>query len=134
MDNFDYESLEKYIRKYKRNIVNKLENFKMTENEMRNQSDLLCMVLDYSPRVVEERKLLGKSFIYNSKDKYKIKTNSLTYADIKDKANNQRSLILEKINSNDESSSPDDENNGTIKLSRLSSKLNGVSKIEINKK
>ena len=60
MDNFDLEFLEKFIRKYKRNIVNKLENIQLTEKEMRNQSDLLCMVLDYSPRQIEERKLYGK--------------------------------------------------------------------------
>ena len=65
MDNFDYESLEKYIRKYKRSIISKLDNFKMTESEMRNQSDMLCMVLDYSPRVIEERKFLGKFYYFN---------------------------------------------------------------------
>jgi len=59
MDNFDLESLEKFIRRYKRNIVNKLENIQLTEKEMRNQSDLLCMVLDYSPRLLEERKIFG---------------------------------------------------------------------------
>lgn len=59
MDNFDLESLEKFIRRYKRNIVNKLENIQLTEKEMRNQSDMLCMVLDYSPRVKEESKLHG---------------------------------------------------------------------------
>jgi len=56
MDNFDLDSLEKFIRKYKRNIVGKLENLQLTEKEMRNQSDNLCMVLDYSPRVLEEKK------------------------------------------------------------------------------
>jgi hypothetical protein len=56
MDNFDSESLDKYIRKYKKNIISKLEHFQLTEKEMRNQSDLLCMVLDYSPRVAEEKK------------------------------------------------------------------------------
>jgi hypothetical protein len=60
MDDFDLESLEKFIRRYKRNIVNKLENVQLTEKEMRNQSDLLCMVLDYSPRLLEERKIYGK--------------------------------------------------------------------------
>jgi hypothetical protein len=59
MDNFDLESLEKFIRKYKRNIVGKLENIQLTEKEMRNQSDNLCMVLDYSPRLIEERKIMG---------------------------------------------------------------------------
>lgn len=79
MDNFDYESLDKYIRKYKRNIVNKLENITLTESEMRNQSDLLCMVLDYSPRICEERKILGISkyiTLRKSKDKARPYTNA----------------------------------------------------------
>lgn len=62
MDNFDIESLDKHIRKYKRNIVNKLENIQLTEKELRNYSDNLCMVLDYSPRIIEERKFFGKHF------------------------------------------------------------------------
>ena len=62
MDNFDLETLEKFIRKYKRNIVSKLENVQLTEKEMRNQSDNLCMVLDYSPRLLEERKFMGNYF------------------------------------------------------------------------
>ena len=63
MDNFDIESLDKVIKKYKRTIVNKLENIQLTEKEMRNQSDLLCMVLDYSPRIIEERKYIGKIIV-----------------------------------------------------------------------
>jgi hypothetical protein len=66
MDNFDLDSLEKFIRKYKRNIVGKLENLQLTEKEMRNQSDNLCMVLDYSPRVLEEKKSNnGKVYLFN---------------------------------------------------------------------
>jgi len=60
MDNFDIENLEKFIKKYKRNIISKLENVLLNEKEMRNQSDNLCMVLDYSPRLVEERKIWGR--------------------------------------------------------------------------
>jgi len=59
MDNFDLESLEKFIKNYKRNILFKLDNVNLTEKEMRNQSDNLCMVLDYSPRLIEDRRVLG---------------------------------------------------------------------------
>jgi hypothetical protein len=62
MDDFDIETLDKYIKKYKRNIIFKLENINLTEKELRNQSDNLCMVLEYSPRVQEERKLMGKIY------------------------------------------------------------------------
>jgi hypothetical protein len=60
MDDFDIETLDKYIKKYKRNIIFKLENINMTEKDLRNMSDNLCMVLEFSPRVQEERKLMGK--------------------------------------------------------------------------
>lgn len=60
MDNFDVESLERYTRKFKRNIVAKLENSQFTEKSLRVQADLLCMVLEYSPRIIEERKIMGK--------------------------------------------------------------------------
>ncbi len=60
MDNFDIDTLDKFIRKYKRNIVSKLENVQLYEKELRSQSDNLCMILEYSPRVIEERKLWGK--------------------------------------------------------------------------
>lgn len=64
MDNFDIDTLEKYIKKYKRNIISKLENIQLNEREIRNQSDNLCMILDYSPRINEERKLWGILFFY----------------------------------------------------------------------
>ena len=63
MDNFDLETIEKFIRKYKRNIVSKLENVQLTEKELRNQSDNLCMVLDYSPRLVDDRKIFGMKIL-----------------------------------------------------------------------
>jgi hypothetical protein len=59
MDNFDNEFLEKFIKKYKRNIISKLENIQLYEKDMKNQCDNLCMILDYSPRINEERKLWG---------------------------------------------------------------------------
>lgn len=59
MDCFSYESLETFIKKYKSNIVHKLENMRLTEKDLQNQSDLVCMVLDYSPRLNEERRLYG---------------------------------------------------------------------------
>src|SRR4051812_9786953 len=98
MDNFDLESLDKYINKYKRNIVNKLKHLQLTEKEMRNQADLLCMVLDYSPKIIEERKFF---------EKFKIKNNN----PIPDNSTNgisSRSLMLDHKQSSHSDSDSDD--------------------------
>ena len=70
MDNFDLETLDRYIKKYKRNIVTKLESVKLSEKEIRNQSDNLCMVLDYSPKIIEERKMMGIKINFYSNIKF----------------------------------------------------------------
>ena len=121
MDNFYLESLEKFIRRYKRNIVNKLENIQLTEKEMRNQSDLLCMVLDYSPRQLEEKKLYG-IYIFNIKEKFRFKTSPIS-SPLNDKNISLRSLNLEyKQSSNDEESS-EESRDGTIRFSKFSNKI-----------
>ena len=112
MDSFDFESLDRYIRKFRRNIINKLENINLSEKEMKNQADLLCMVLDYSPKMYDEKKIMKK---------IEIKPCNLFLPEQNEK-NNTRSLILEKHVSNDENSF-DSEKEQTIKLSRLSSKI-----------
>lgn len=114
MDSFDYDSLERYIRKFKRNIINKLENTNFSEKDLKNQSDLLCMVLDYSPKVYDEKKFIKK---------IEIKPSAFLLEDYAEK-NNIRSLILEKQVSNDENSFDSSaDKDQTIKLSRLSSKI-----------
>jgi len=112
MDSFDFDSLDRYIRKFKRNIINKLESTNLTEKDLKNQSDLLCMVLDYSPKIYEEKKYVKK---------IEIKPSTLLLEDLNEK-NTIRSLILDKQVSNEENSY-DSEKDQTIKLSRLSSKI-----------
>lgn len=113
MDSFDFDSLDRYIRKFKRNIINKLESTNLSEKDLKNQSDLLCMVLDYSPKMYDEKKFIKK---------IEIKPSTLLLEDLNQEKNNIRSLILEKQVSNEESSSDSDKEQ-TIKLSRLSSKI-----------
>lgn len=113
MDSFDYDSLDRYIRKFKRNIINKLESTNLSEKDLKNQSDLLCMVLDYSPKMYDEKKFIKK---------IEIKPSTLLLEDLNTEKNNIRSLILEKQVSNDENSFDSDKEQ-TIKLSRLSSKI-----------
>jgi hypothetical protein len=113
MDSFDYDSLDRYIRKFKRNIINKLESTNISEKDLKNQSDLLCMVLDYSPKMYDEKKLIKK---------IEIKPSAFLLEDLNNEKNNIRSLILEKQVSNEENSFDSDKEQ-TIKLSRLSSKI-----------
>lgn len=113
MDSFDYDSLDRYIRKFKRNIINKLESTSISEKDLKNQSDLLCMVLDYSPKMYDEKKFIKK---------IELKPSTMLLDDLNNEKNNIRSLILEKQVSNEENSFDSDKEQ-TIKLSRLSSKI-----------
>ena len=61
MDSFDIDTVDKYVKQYKRKIVSKLETYNLKERDLKNHSDLLCMVLEYSPRSIEDRKVNGKS-------------------------------------------------------------------------
>ena len=51
MDTFTLDTLQKYIKCYKRDIVLKLANEKFTDKNISTQADLINMVLDYSPTV-----------------------------------------------------------------------------------
>ncbi len=51
MDTFTVDTLNKYIKGYKRDIVLKLANEKFTDKNISTQADLINMVLDYSPTV-----------------------------------------------------------------------------------
>lgn len=50
MDCFDLENLEKSILSYKKNLTCKLESVVLTSKEIKNSSDLLSIVLTYSPK------------------------------------------------------------------------------------
>ena len=52
MDAFTVDTLQKYIKCYKRDIVLKLANEKFTDKNISTQGDLINMVLDYSPTVM----------------------------------------------------------------------------------
>jgi hypothetical protein len=57
MDCIHIEFLDHMIKRYKRNIVNKLENVQLTEEDLPVHADILTMVLDYSPKLNSERRL-----------------------------------------------------------------------------
>ncbi len=112
MDSFDYESLERYIGNFKRNVINKIESIHLLEKDLKNQSDLLCMVLDYSPKICYDKKSMKRvnlkpsSLLIDGSDKKEIK-----------------SFILERQTIHEENSPNESDKEHTIKLSRLSSKI-----------
>ena len=50
MDLFDIDALDFQIKEYKKEIISKLHQEKVTEKNMKNSSDLICQVLDFSPK------------------------------------------------------------------------------------
>ena len=101
MDTFDIESLESYVKRYKRDIVGKLETYKFNDKNFSNQSDLLTIVLDYTPKLKETQ-------IFSlSKIKLKEKQESEITMLLKHKSN--YSLNLEKTNEDDDNISNNDE-------------------------
>ena len=51
MDIFTVDTLNKYIKNYKHDIILKLSNDKFTDKNISSKADLINMVLDYSPKV-----------------------------------------------------------------------------------
>ena len=62
MDSFDIDTVDKYVKQYKRKIVSKLETYNLKERDLKSHSELLSLVLEYSPRGIDERKVNGKFF------------------------------------------------------------------------
>jgi len=122
MDSFDYDSLERYIRKFKRNVINKLESTNLLEKDLKNQSDLLCLVLDYSPKIYDQQKCIKKIELKPS----------LSLLDGLNEKKEIRSFILEKHASHEGDSPYDSDKDHTIKLSKLSSKIQNEDCLERN--
>jgi hypothetical protein len=53
MDCIYAESLDQFIKKFKQGVINKLNSINLDEEDIHNQSDLFCMVLDFSPKLKE---------------------------------------------------------------------------------
>jgi hypothetical protein len=60
MDCIYTEQLESRINKFRSNIVKKLNTTNFTTYELQQNSDLICMVLDYSPKIQDTLNLSTK--------------------------------------------------------------------------
>lgn len=69
MDLFDIDALDFQIKEYKKEIISKLHQEKVTQKNMKNSSDLICQVLDFSPKT--------KSIVTVSKIELKNNNNNL---------------------------------------------------------
>ncbi len=101
MDTFDIESLESYVKRYKRDIVGKLETYKFNDKNFSNQSDLLTIVLDYTPKLKETQNF--------SLSKIKLKEKQESEITLLLKHRSNYSLNLEKTNEEDDNISNNDE-------------------------
>jgi len=67
MDNFDEESLNAFIKNSKKLVTNKLDSYRILNNdELKSHSDLLCMVLEYSPKVTYANNTNKSSYTYKN--------------------------------------------------------------------
>ena len=75
MDTFTVDTLQKYIKYYKKDIELKLANEKFTDKNISTQADLINMTLDYSPTVISTIQLHDQINISRLRSKPSIKKN-----------------------------------------------------------
>ena len=112
MDTFTLDTLNKYIKCYKRDIVLKLANEKFTDKNISTQADLINMVLDYSPTVKSTIQYQDKINISRLRTKPTVKkkpTQSIKLSEIneskEDEENNSNSFKNSQKDENKNSSS-----------------------------
>jgi hypothetical protein len=93
MDTFTVETLQNYIKYYKKDIELKLANEKFTDKNISTQADLINMTLDYSPTVISTIQLHDQINIsrLRSKPSIKKKLSSIKSWEINDSKNEERS-------------------------------------------
>ena len=94
MDTFTVDTLQKYIKYYKKDIELKLANEKFTDKNISTQADLINMALDYSPTVISTIQLHDQINIskLRSKPSIKKKFQSIKSLEINDLKNDDRSI------------------------------------------
>lgn len=63
MDCIYYEAVETHMKRYQSKIKGKLSKFTFDKVKMSDKSDMICMVLDYSPILKEEKRTFGTIFL-----------------------------------------------------------------------
>jgi hypothetical protein len=112
MDTFTFDTLNKYIKGYKRDIVLKLANEKFTDKNISTQADLINMVLDYSPTIKSTIQYQDKINLSRLRSKPSIKKKTA------------QSIKLQEIN---ESKEDEEVNSNSLKNSQKDENKNGSS-------
>ena len=102
MDAFTVDTLQKYIKCYKRDIVLKLANEKFTDKNISTQGDLINMVLDYSPTIMYTNQFHGNINISRLRTKPQKKKNiaqSFKLSEINESKEDEENNSISKKNS-----------------------------------
>ena len=105
MDAFTINTLQKYIKNYKRDIVLKLANEKFTDKNISTQADLINIVLDYSPTVKSTIQYQDKINISRLKTKSSTKKklpHSIKLTDINESKEDEEANSLKNSSQKDE--------------------------------
>ena len=120
MDTFTVDTLNKYIKGYKRDIVLKLANEKFTDKNISTQADLINMVLDYSPTVKSTIQYQDKINLSRLRTKPSIKkkaAQSIKLPEINESKED------EEVNSNSLKNSQKDDNKNSSSVSYTNNSL-----------
>ena len=124
MDAFTMNTLQKYIKNYKRDIVLKLANEKFTDKNISTQADLINIVLDYSPTVkstIQYQEKINLSRLKTKPSGKKKVQNSIKLSEINEIKED------EDGNSYKNSSQKDENKNSTSQKNSSSTSYNNIS-------
>ena len=130
MDTFTFDTLQKYIKNYKRDIVLKLANEKFTDKNISTQADLINMVLDYSPTVKSTIQYQDKINLsrLRAKPSTKKKSAQIKLADINESKEDEEgnSNSLKNSSQKDENKNSSQKNSSSISYTNNSLKEEGM--------
>ena len=130
MDTFTLDTLQKYIKNYKRDIVLKLANEKFTDKNISTQADLINMVLDYSPTVKSTIQYQDKINLsrLRSKPSAKKKSAQIKITDINELKEDEEGNInsLKNNSQKDENKTSSQKNGSSISYTNNSLKEEGI--------
>src|SRR5688572_10527721 len=121
MDSFYLESLELLVKRSKKKIIHKLDNIRFTDSSLITQADNICMVLDYSPKMTDDKKLYEPFFIKNLNLQSECVNNKLQSSKTLNLKTERRTSTIDL--NDKENVNPNIDDNTGVKLSRISTRI-----------
>lgn len=84
MDYFDFATINSYITKNQKTIMNRLSSIELNERNLQNSSDLLCQVLDFSPTLCSDNRIKTKIKLKSNPSLNELLPNSESHIEIVD--------------------------------------------------